>query len=654
MLVGQQIGPFLVERELGSGAMGTVYKARFDKDGKVVPVALKLVSLGLLGNESAMARFDREAAILKAMRHPNIVRLFATGKFKKLPFIAMEYVDGETVDAVLERRGRIGWEQVVTWSKQLADALQHAHDKDVIHRDLKPSNLMLTKDGTLKLTDFGIAKGNDDLGLTGTNNTIGTAAYMSPEQCRGEKTLGARSDLYSFGIVMYELLTGRKPFTAENTVDMFLKHVNETPPRPRRLVQDIPVWLDNLVMFMMAKDKDLRPQDAATVRRMLNEIEEKVQNQQSVGAELANARRADRPLTDGPLDDEDREAARAIRGKKKKKKKVPLLQQTWVKAVALGVPLVAIAAALVVALKPPSLEAQYAAVEKATTPEAKLAAATAFLRQHGNASDDRAAKARDLYRDAKLKETEAQFAKRYGADGKLTMRKNPEPYDPEPYRNAMLAMDAEAAGDLKRAAELWTTVREAVPPPNVVEMISDEEANRPKLLFWLAEKRAHDASQTVPATLARLKEQIDKDRYLESTRPLSPTDPEALAIRAIRYEQFGDRNRSKKTWDALQAMAAQEPDLLTWRLLASSQIVGLGDPGKDDAAAAERVAKLQKESDRFEVLAAKAASDPNPAIPRRDVRIACREVIALYDDDPTPAIQTVVAKAKKFLDATPK
>ena len=149
MLIGQQIGPFAIEKELGSGAMGTVYLAKYTKNGKTTPIALKVVALGLLGNEGAMARFDREANILKQLRHPHIVRLLATGTYRKTPFIAMEYVDGEALDRILGRRGKIGWEEVVSYGKQLCGALQHAHDKGIIHRDLKPSNLMVAKDGTL-------------------------------------------------------------------------------------------------------------------------------------------------------------------------------------------------------------------------------------------------------------------------------------------------------------------------------------------------------------------------------------------------------------------------------------------------------------------------------------------------------------------------
>src|SRR5437660_438019 len=223
MREGLQIGPFVVEGELGAGAMGAVYRARHLETGE--HVAIKIVAPGLGSNPTIMARFKREAAILKQLRHPNIVRLVATGKFQGTPFYAMEYVDGESLDHVIARRGRLTWEEVVEFGQQLCAALQHAHEAGIIHRDLKPSNVMILPDGTVKLTDFGIAKDMDRTQLTAAHCTVGTAAYMSPEQCKGDRGLTTRSDLYSLGVMFYELLTGHKPFHADNSMDMFTQHL---------------------------------------------------------------------------------------------------------------------------------------------------------------------------------------------------------------------------------------------------------------------------------------------------------------------------------------------------------------------------------------------------------------------------------------------
>src|SRR6516165_1267623 len=224
MLLGQSIGPFAIEKEVGNGAMGTVYLARHEKG---VRVAIKVMAPGL-SSKVASERFKRESDILKQLKHPNIVRLIASGRYRNSPFYAMEYIEGESLDQVMARRGRITWEEVVAIGQQLCAGLQHAHERGIVHRDLKPSNLMVLEDGTIKLTDFGIAKDLDVTQLTAANCTVGTAAYMSPEQCRGDPNITAKSDLYSLGIMFYELLTGKKPFTAESAMLMFELHVNGT------------------------------------------------------------------------------------------------------------------------------------------------------------------------------------------------------------------------------------------------------------------------------------------------------------------------------------------------------------------------------------------------------------------------------------------
>src|SRR5262249_20731467 len=163
-------GPFEIDKELGSGAMGAVYRARYAKTGAFV--AIKVMSPSLGSSEPAMARFEREASILKQLKHPNIVRLLATGKYHGQPFYAMEFIEGESLDHVLERRGRMTWEEIVSLGKPLCAALQHAHEKGIVHRDLKPSNLMILPDGTVKLTDFGIAKDLDVTQLTSAHCTV--------------------------------------------------------------------------------------------------------------------------------------------------------------------------------------------------------------------------------------------------------------------------------------------------------------------------------------------------------------------------------------------------------------------------------------------------------------------------------------------------
>jgi serine/threonine-protein kinase len=289
MLAGQEFGPFLIEKELGSGAMGAVYLARYIKNNH--RVAIKIMSSAINSNASSslVARFEREAEILKHLNNPNIVRLFGIGKFKGMRYYAMEVIDGETLEAILLRKGAFSWDETIELGKQICNALQHAHDNGVVHRDIKLSNLMVTKQGVLKLTDFGIAKDLDGTLLTGANCAIGTAAYMSPEQCRGESTITGKSDLYSLGVVLFELLTGKRPFRGNNEVELFLHHVQTKPERPSRINFEIPKFLDTLILHLLEKDPDDRPPSASVVAKILEEIRVKILAQTSVGEDLAKS-----------------------------------------------------------------------------------------------------------------------------------------------------------------------------------------------------------------------------------------------------------------------------------------------------------------------------------------------------------------------------
>ena len=289
MLAGQEFGPFLIEKELGSGAMGAVYLARYIKNNHRVAIKIMSSTINSNASSSLVARFEREAEILKHLNNPNIVRLFGIGKFKGLRYYAMEVIDGETLEAILLRKGVFSWDETIELGKQICNALQHAHDNGVVHRDIKLSNLMVTKQGVLKLTDFGIAKDLDGTLLTGANCAIGTAAYMSPEQCRGESTVTGKSDLYSLGIVLFELLTGKRPFRGNNAVELFLHHVQTKPERPSRINLEIPKFLDTLILHLLEKDPDDRPPSASVVAKILEEIRVKILAQTSVGEDLAKS-----------------------------------------------------------------------------------------------------------------------------------------------------------------------------------------------------------------------------------------------------------------------------------------------------------------------------------------------------------------------------
>jgi serine/threonine-protein kinase len=257
--------------------MGVVYRAIYEKTGR--PAAVKVISGEIAQGEKVRKRFEREYEILNQFRHPGIVRLLAWGKFRGTRYIAMEFVDGVTLEKSLQDRGPLPWREVVELGIQVCDALHYAHERGIVHRDLKPSNLMVTADAKVKLTDFGIAKDLDPdaTPLTATGRTLGTAAYMAPEQIRGMPAVSHKTDLYALGIVLYQMLTGKPPFEGGTPVVLMHYHLNEPPPRPSAKVAEIPRALDDLVVALMAKGPADRPWDAAAVGLVLTELKEKAE-----------------------------------------------------------------------------------------------------------------------------------------------------------------------------------------------------------------------------------------------------------------------------------------------------------------------------------------------------------------------------------------
>jgi serine/threonine-protein kinase len=665
MLVGQTIGSpakgeFHIDKELGSGAMGTVYRATLTLKGKKLPVALKVVSLGLLGNESAMARFDRESAILQQLRHPHIVRLYGTGRFRGTPYIAMEFVDGEPLDRALARRGRLGWEEVLEYARQLCDALHHAHEKGIIHRDLKPSNLMITTDGRLKLTDFGIAKDTDVTALTAANNTIGTAAYMSPEQCRGSRDLTPRSDLYSLGVVMYELVTGKKPFYADNSMEMFLKHVNEAPVRPGKLVPDLPVWVDNLIMHLMEKSIDTRPLDAATVGKMIQGITDKVRQHKSAGLEVATARKIDRKLNAAAeVTAEDREAARAMKGKKRRKKKaeaVPLLQRTWVKAAGIAAALAALIGVGVWLSLPPGVNEAFEPVAAAGPVRDKVDALRTFLRDHGGKAHPKVDEARALFRKLRTQLAEEQLTNRYGSDDptKPNRRKAQDGEPQEVMDKIWAAMEAERAGKRKEAEANWQFVRKEVPDADPAQY-ADEDATRVPAYRWVAEKRVGEL-EAAGREVARLTaaaaggyDDTDPPKFADKTA-------EGKAVHAFRLQRVKDPAKAHKVWADLAAATSADPAQRVLHLLAVEQRVATApEKGKEEETRRNRAAVVDQLLDAVHKRWAPAKADDKDLKTWRDVREDCRLLIDLYADEADEGVRKAVGAARELLkEATPR
>lgn len=650
MFIGESIGPFQIERELGSGAMGTVYRAVYEKEhGPKKIVAIKIISFGLTTNEGAMARFNRESKILEQLRHPNIVRLVGTGRYKKTPFIAMEYVDGEALDRILDRRKRLGWEEVVGYMKQLCAALQCAHDAGIIHRDLKPSNLMITRDGTLKLTDFGIAKDQDVTALTGANSTIGTAAYMSPEQCKGDKHLSGRSDLYSLGIVMYELITGRKPFTADTTVDMFLKHVNDKPPRPTRIVPDLPVWLETLMLHLLEKDKDKRPLDAETVGRMLEEIELKVAAQESAGLNAANARRSDRGRG---VDDEDKEAARSLRsGKRKKKKKDVATTPVWLKFAPPIAGLLAIAGILFVIFKPESQEKLFAKVASAETAEKKIEEARKFIEQFGTDGGEHVEKAKVILKEARGQKLDGILEVRFRTQKIRTAQENE---DAENYAAAWSALEAELKGEMVQAAAFWNKVKARAP------QVKDDYAEG---WGWLADKHLTDISRCDEA-VKQIRKELEQRNIHETEWAVKFDDPHALATLAIRLGGVGgqkaagisekaipflkDDGKVAKAWTDLADLTKEKPELRSWFLLAVREKKNYSEI-KPESALEIRKTNLAAQLERIRLHWLQVENDPNMETSRRDCRNRARDITECYSDELDPAVKKTVDETRRLL-----
>jgi serine/threonine-protein kinase len=276
-MIGARFGSWIIDRELGRGGMGEVYLAhRAEPADGADRAALKVLAPALAQDPGFQLRFQREIDVLGKLDHPNIVRFFDAGTHDNHSYYAMEYVEGRSFEELLLAESRLPWRDVLAMALQVSLALKHAHDRGIIHRDLKPSNLLRAADGTVKLTDFGIAKVFAGTHLTATGGVVGTAEYLSPEQATG-KPVTKRSDLYSLGVVLYTLLTGRTPFEGDNLVDILHKHRFAQFDLPRKLVPDLPHDLEAVVCQLLAKDPAERPADGLVLHRQLERIRRKLE-----------------------------------------------------------------------------------------------------------------------------------------------------------------------------------------------------------------------------------------------------------------------------------------------------------------------------------------------------------------------------------------
>lgn len=271
--VGKRLdGRYEIQDVIGVGGMAIVYKAYDNIDDRIV--AVKVLKDEYLANEEFRRRFKNESKAIAVLSHPNIVKVFDVSFGDRLQYIVMEYVEGITLKEYIEKCGNIDWNEALFFIIQILRALQHAHDKGIVHRDVKPQNIMLLENGTIKVTDFGIARFSHSETRTVTEKAIGSVHYISPEQAKGELT-DEKADIYSVGIVLYEMLTGKLPFDGDSAVAVALMQVNDEATLPRMINSEIPVGFEQITMKAMQKVPRERYQTAA---EMLLDLEELKRN----------------------------------------------------------------------------------------------------------------------------------------------------------------------------------------------------------------------------------------------------------------------------------------------------------------------------------------------------------------------------------------
>jgi len=608
MLAGQEFGPFLIEKELGSGAMGAVYLARYIKNNHRVAIKIMSSSINSNASSSLVARFEREAEILKHLNNPNIVRLFGIGKFKGMRYYAMEVIDGETLEAILLRKGSFSWDETIELGKQICNALQHAHDNGVVHRDIKLSNLMVTKQGVLKLTDFGIAKDLDGTLLTGANCAIGTAAYMSPEQCRGESTITGKSDLYSLGVVLFELLTGKRPFRGNNAVELFLHHVQTKPEKPSRINLEIPKFLDTLILHLLEKDPDDRPPSASVVAKILEEIRVKILAQTSVGEDLAKSYADGTGLT---KTSERKKARKLLARIGKKEEGTPWFKSCLFVSIMMLAVIFAFSWTMYeIFIRTPSAKSLIASAEKLikanSRDEARKGPIADYLKYYPDLNDEGAKKIRSLADEIDVEQCEALLRQYL----KITAKNFKFGVQDEAEEKAFEAISLETEGKFDEADKAWAAIAEKYKGRWAVL------ANNRRRLF---------------ASQPRF-EEIWTD-YIRSIRDSgnTPDMPESLAstFLAFRTELLGDNAlaiaRYKECKEKFEKDTGRaclfDPALRQPYLLCNRKIKELAGLVKGDPEA-ERNKLIEK-------ILANAASPMSLLL---DGRFNCLNILAVYSD----------------------
>ena len=289
-----------IEEKIGDGGMATVYRGRDTRLNRLV--AIKVLHAHHANDINFLQRFSHEAQAAANLRHPSIVDIYDVGQEDRQHFIVMEFVDGHDLKSIILRKRQLPIEQVLTIGAAIADGLDTAHNLGMVHRDVKPQNILVTHDGTAKITDFGIAKSGLSTALTETGVTFGTADYISPEQAKGQPAT-AQSDIYALGVTIYEALTGQLPFSGDSAVAVAMQHVGSKPPPIRRHNPNVSAALEQLILRALAKNPADRP---ASAREFANLLRAQEESEVRITAPHVRTGPMNRPSQTGPLSNQMR------------------------------------------------------------------------------------------------------------------------------------------------------------------------------------------------------------------------------------------------------------------------------------------------------------------------------------------------------------
>lgn len=298
-MIGKTLGDrYEIIEELGSGGMAVVYKGLDTSLGR--PVTIKILRPEYTTDYDFVRRFQQEARAIASLSHPNIVSIYAAGQEGNIHYLVMEYVHGDNLKTIITKEGPLSPIRAIHIVSQICEALTHAHENNIVHRDVKPHNILITRDGWAKLSDFGIARDVTGTTLTYTNSFIGSVHYLSPEQARGQLA-DPRSDLYSLGVVLYEMLTGSVPYQGENLIAVALKHIQEEPEPPSKLNEKITPQLEEVILRAIAKDPAKRFQSGRELSLHLREALSKNRNEPAENGAFENTAGLLEPLVEGEV-----------------------------------------------------------------------------------------------------------------------------------------------------------------------------------------------------------------------------------------------------------------------------------------------------------------------------------------------------------------